>query len=76
MVRALKTPSKNLRACCWVGMHVYGGGLCCVHAVGLICTFMGEGCVACMLLGSYARLWGKPRAVVRACCWVANHVIH
>ena len=25
-----------MRACCWVGMHVYGGdlGLFCVHAVG------------------------------------------
>ena len=51
MVRALKTPSKNLRICCWVGMHVYGGGLCCVHAFGfLIMLFMHTAGLLCTVL--------------------------
>ena len=74
-----------LRACCWVGMHVYGGdlGLCCVHAVDLLIMLFIEGLrsycwvvmhgikmFACLLLGCCARLFG----CLCAYWWAVLHV--
>ena len=74
-----------LRACCWTGMHVYGGdlGLCCVHAVWfLIMLFIeslhaycrvvmhGIKMFAFLLLGYCARLFGG----LCAYWWAVLHV--
>ena len=47
-----------LRACCWVGMHVYGGdlGLCCVLVGCFARLFVGLRAYCSAVLHVY---WGK-----------------